>query len=77
MNDPRPPTDDTTRERKRERFNTRDWDDDAPECQHDGATLEPLPTDPLLPEHVEPLECPDCGEVYHHDTDTGTVEVDG
>lgn len=25
MTDPRPPTDDNSRERKRERFNTRDW----------------------------------------------------
>lgn len=45
-------------------------------CKHDGTELVEMPDDPLLPPHIEPLECPTCGEVYHRDTETGAVEVD-
>lgn len=73
--DPRPAPDDTPRERKRERFNARDWSDPLT-CDHDGADLEALPPDPALPPHVVKLECPECGEWYDLDRETGELERD-
>lgn len=46
-------------------------------CESDGAELDSMADDPALPEYIEPLECPVCGRVYHHDSEAGTVEVDG
>lgn len=45
-------------------------------CNVCGGQLEPDADDPLLPDHIEPLECPVCGERYLLDQDTGAVEVD-
>lgn len=48
-----------------------------PECLHDERPLIPMADDPALPDHIEPLECPTCGEVYLLDRETGSQEVDG
>lgn len=45
------------------------------DCPHDGAALTQLPEDSDLPPQIEPLECPECGEVFHLDRDTGELEA--
>jgi hypothetical protein len=35
-----------------------------------------MPDDALLPWYVDKYECRICGEVYEHNTRTGTLEID-
>lgn len=46
-----------------------EWDD----CE---AVLEEDGEDPYLPEYIQPLICPECGERYLLDTETGNKEID-
>lgn len=47
------------------------------DCPRDGAALEPLPDDPQLPPHIEPLACPECGDEFLLDRETGELNVNG
>lgn len=46
------------------------------DCPDDGAALDVMADDPLLPDHISPLECPECGEVWLLDTETGDLARD-
>lgn len=47
-------------------------------CQHSDcdAPLATAADDPALPDYIDPLVCPECGERYEKDTEIGTVEID-
>lgn len=47
-------------------------------CQHRdcSAALVEDGDDPYLPPYITPLRCPECGERYLLDTDTGEAKVD-
>lgn len=45
------------------------------DCPHDGAALDRVPDDPDHPPHVDLLRCPECGEEYILNRDSGRLNI--